>query len=94
MKIAGDGIALSMSEHYQSSMSSGQMMQETAARLKEFQETSFSDVRVRGGFWFGRKQGNLLPFSNPVSTAFAMQALALWDDHRAGRWDFDLHRLI
>ncbi len=25
----------------------------------------------------------MLPFSNPVSTAFCAQALALWDDHKA-----------
>lgn len=31
-----------------------------------------------GGFWFGRKDGEFLPYSNPVSTAFAMQALAMW----------------
>jgi hypothetical protein len=31
---------------------------------------------------------------NPVSTSFAMQALALWQDHRAGRWNFQLPQLI
>jgi hypothetical protein len=36
----------------------------------------------------------MLPFSNPVSTAMGMQALALWNDHCAGRWDFQLCRLI
>ena len=34
-----------------------------------------------GGFLFGRKQGEALPFVNPVSTAFCVQALALWEDH-------------
>jgi hypothetical protein len=53
-----------------------------------------SDRRLHGGFWFGRKQGKILPFANPVSTAFAMQALALWEDHRAGRWDFTVDQLI
>jgi len=33
-----------------------------------------------GGFLFGRKHGEALPFVNPVSTAFCVQALALWDD--------------
>jgi hypothetical protein len=31
-----------------------------------------------GGFRFGRKGGEWLPYLNPVSTAFAMQALAMW----------------
>jgi len=37
-----------------------------------------------GGFLFGRKNGAALPFVNPVSTAFCVQALALWDDHGSG----------
>ena len=52
------------------------------------------DPRLRGGFWFGRKGTQMLPFSNPVSTAFCMQALVLWDDHQAGRWSFELPQLI
>jgi hypothetical protein len=36
------------------------------------------DPRLNGGFWFGRKNGALLPFMNPVSTAFSHQALAMW----------------
>jgi hypothetical protein len=52
------------------------------------------DPRVRGGFWFGAKHGRILPFSNPVSTAFCAQALALWQDHREGRWSFDPAQLI
>jgi len=31
-----------------------------------------------GGYRFGRKGGEWLPYANPVSTAFAMQALAMW----------------
>jgi hypothetical protein len=31
--------------------------------------------REDGGYWFGRREGEWLPFSNPVSTAFASQAL-------------------
>jgi hypothetical protein len=29
-----------------------------------------------------------------VSTAFGAQALALWQDHQAGRWSFELSQLI
>jgi hypothetical protein len=36
------------------------------------------DPRLDGGFSFGRKPEGLLPFANPVSTAFCMQALEMW----------------
>jgi hypothetical protein len=48
-----------------------------AERAAEFQ------IR-EGGFAFGRKGGVMLPFVNPVSTAFCLQALVLWDDHQNG----------
>jgi hypothetical protein len=67
---------------------------EEAARIASFQETKSADPRVRGGFWFGRKGAQVLPFSNPVSTAFCLQALALWQDHQAGEWRFELPQLI
>ena len=51
---------------------------EEAERLAAFQAAS-ADPRVDGGFYFGCAAGALLPFINPVSTAFALQALALWD---------------
>ncbi len=41
-----------------------------------------------------RRTAALLPFSNPVSTAFCLQALDLWRQHREGRWSFDLQQLI
>jgi hypothetical protein len=34
--------------------------------------------RADGGYWFGRKAGEWLPYVNPVSTAFAAQALEFW----------------
>ena len=49
-----------------------------AAHLSEFQAVS-GDPRVHGGFYFGRRDGAWLPYVNPVSTAFALQALALWN---------------
>jgi hypothetical protein len=36
-----------------------------------------------GGFRFGRRNGEWLPYMNPVSTAFAMQALAMWSGEPA-----------
>jgi hypothetical protein len=68
--------------------------QEEALRISSFQALDAADVRLRGGFWFGRKGAQILPFSNPVSTAFCLQALVLWDDHQAGRWSFELPQLI
>jgi hypothetical protein len=35
--------------------------------------------REDGGWWFGRKSGETMPFINPVSAAFGSQALDLWE---------------
>jgi hypothetical protein len=48
-----------------------------AARLVEFAVSS-DDPCTDGGFYFGRTAGNWEPYVNPVSAAFALQALALW----------------
>jgi len=48
-----------------------------AGKAAEFQITT-------GGFAFGRKGEEMLPFVNPVSTAFCLQALALWSDYQNG----------
>jgi len=37
-----------------------------------------------GGFGFGVREGAALPYMNPVSTAFCMQASAWWSDWRNG----------
>jgi hypothetical protein len=55
-----------------------------AETLAGFQARS-DDRRIDGGFYFGRRGGDWLPYINPVSTAFAVQALALWQRHRTGR---------
>ncbi|HLH39867.1 MAG TPA: hypothetical protein VKX39_12025 [Bryobacteraceae bacterium] len=66
---------------------------EEAERVASYQSFD-SDPRLHGGFWFGKKGGALLPFMNPVSTAFAAQALALWEQHSSGRWNFSVEQLI
>ena len=67
--------------------------EEEARRVARYQARS-EDVRLDGGFWFGRKGGEMLPYMNPVSTAFSLQALELWEQHRAGTWRFELAQLI
>lgn len=71
---------------------------EEANRAAAFQATSprseAQDPRINGGFWFGRRGGEMLPFVNPVSTAFCAQALELWDQHQRGEWNFELWQLI
>jgi hypothetical protein len=52
---------------------------EEAAALATYQ-ASDPDPRIDGGYWFGRKHGETMPFVNPVSTAFAAQALELWEN--------------
>jgi len=42
------------------------------------------DPRLDGGFNFGQRAGSPTDFSNPVSTAFCLQALAMWQDHLNG----------
>jgi len=54
-----------------------------AEKLVEFQAAG-PDPRIGGGFYFGRKAGAWLPYVNPVSSAFALQALKLWDQCRNG----------
>lgn len=45
--------------------------------MRSFQSDD-PDPRLNGGFWFGSKGGEMLPFMNPVSTAFCNQALDMW----------------
>jgi hypothetical protein len=52
------------------------------------------DPRVAGGFLFGRKGAELLPYVNPVSTAFSVQALEMWRQHQAGRLERAWQTLI
>jgi hypothetical protein len=67
--------------------------EEEAARTAAFQLDS-ADPRVRSGFAFGRKAGELLPFVNPVSTAFCAQALEMWRQYQAGEFSGALEELI
>ncbi len=53
-----------------------------AAQAARFQAVS-SDPRVDGGYYFGRNGEDWLPYINPVSTAFCLQALALWEQEGA-----------
>jgi hypothetical protein len=72
---------------------------EEARRAAAYQASS-ADPRIEGGFWFGKKRDGspehqkMLPFVNPVSTVFCLQALALWQDHCEDRWTFQLHELV
>src|SRR5208283_798054 len=65
---------------------------EEAARVTKYQAKS-EDARIDGGFWFGQRGGEMLPYVNPVSTGFSLQALALREQHRAGDWRFELPQL-
>jgi hypothetical protein len=60
---------------------SGLPVDEAAAAHEAEQAAGFQIES--GGFLFGRKNGAPLPFVNPVSTAFCVQALALWSDRLA-----------
>jgi hypothetical protein len=64
-----------------------------AERLAEFQAAD-SRPPIGGGFYFGRQAGAWLPYVNPVSSAFALQALELWDECRRGEARAWRHLLI
>lgn len=55
---------------------------EEAQALAEFQAVS-GDPRIDGGFSFGRRGCAMSPHINPVSTAFALQALIMWRNFQA-----------
>ncbi len=67
--------------------------QHEAEQLATFRLIS-DDPRIDGGFGFGVKKGRPLPFANPVSTAFALQALAWWEDHCRGALETPRQALI
>jgi hypothetical protein len=54
-----------------------------ADALPSFQLSSH-DPRLDGAFAFGRRGADLLPFANPVSTAFAAQACHMWEERLSG----------
>jgi hypothetical protein len=54
-----------------------------ASALESFQAES-ADPRLDGGFVFGRCGATHSPHVNPVSTAFAIQALDMWRAFQAG----------
>lgn len=68
--------------------------EEEAAALGGFQYPAEAELRHAGGFSFGRKGGVLLPFVNPVSTGFALQALEMWRQYQEGRFEPALDQLI
>jgi hypothetical protein len=42
------------------------------------------DRRTNGAFSFGRRDGELTPHANPVSSIFALQALRMWHEYQNG----------
>ncbi len=64
-----------------------------AARLAAFQVSS-ADARMDGGYYFGRRAKAWVPHVSPVSTAFALQALALWEQTQTGGAQPHRHLLI
>lgn len=69
-----------------------------AAAHEAQQATTFqlfsADPHISGGFSFGRRNGKLLPFVNPASSAFCVQALTLWEDHKNNAMNANPQSLI
>jgi hypothetical protein len=68
-------------------------VEQAAEHIAGFQAAS-ENPRLDGGFWFGVKEGTILPYSNPVSTAFGMQALALSVEYGNHELNLTLGQLI
>jgi hypothetical protein len=66
---------------------------EEADAIAEFQMRE-GQSDVAGGFCFGRKNGTLLPFINPVSTAFCIQALVMWEQFQRGEFEAAVTSLV
>ncbi len=66
---------------------------EEARQAASYQMTS-DDPRTDGGFNFGSRAGKLSNFANPVSTAFCLQALAMWEECAGGGLKTPWHRLV
>jgi len=60
----------------------------------EFFQHSDDDPVLDGSFGFGAIEGRDMPFANPVSTAFCLQALEMWEQYRAGTFQPALSELI
>ena len=73
-------------------------LDEAAAEEEARQALSFrmtdADPRLRGCFNFGAHEGRLSDYANPVSTAFCMQALAMWEEFTRGGLKTPVDRLI
>lgn len=68
------------------------MLQE-AARIRAYQFRG-KDVRLRGGYCFGKRNGKRVPFANPATTAFAVQVLEQLRLFREGSFAADFRELI
>jgi hypothetical protein len=66
---------------------------EEAAAIASFQYDS-GDPHLDGGYAFGRRGTDWLPFVNPVSTSFCLQALEQWRQYEAGQFEANLDALI
>jgi hypothetical protein len=74
----------------------GTRVEDGAAEFEELgkYQASSSDPRIDGGFYFGLKDGQFLPYVNPVSTVFALQAMEMWREHECGLLAWDYRKLI
>jgi hypothetical protein len=66
---------------------------EEAAVIPGYQYRS-EDTRLDGGYCFGSRSQRMLPYANPVSTGFCLQALEWWSDYQGGSFEATLDQLI
>lgn len=68
-------------------------VEKEADALASFQR-EHTDLRIRGGFYFAKRGDHLQPQVNPVSTAFALQAVTMWRQYLDGELEFSTDMLI
>lgn len=64
-----------------------------AAAVEAFQYSS-EDPVLDGAYFFGKRDGEWLPYANPVSTSFCLQALEMWRQYERGQLAATLDMLI
>ena len=67
--------------------------EEEVAGIGECQADA-DEPELNGCYYFGKRQGSVARFANPVSTAFCAKALELWQDYHLGRRDLLVTELI
>ncbi len=71
-----------------------QRLAEAELEALEAMQLDTKEEWARGAFAFGRRNGEIIPHANPVSTGFAVQAMTWWRDWVEGKFSATWQELI